>query len=201
MRKKNQANVELDELVVGYQANPNNDNFEKIYKRIKGYMLSKTYDIETESDAHFLLFRAITTWDSTKNVYFLYYFDLCYRRFRKEMYVYRNNQSRKAEKTISLDQKTKDGEALIAEVIPDPKWNNYFDRKLDKYVFMDFVEKNVESEKDKMVLLAMYENPSVFQTELAKILNVSQAMVHKRIKAMSRKPFSKELYELLKGRA
>lgn len=202
MRTKNKANVELDELVLAYKANPTDDNFNGIYNKLKWYLVKKTYDDETMSDANWILYKALTEFDPNRNIYFFYWFDMCFRRYRKERYVYNNSQTRKAEKMVYLDavannQEGKD--ALVGETIEDTKFTNFFTKKIKEWDFIDFVNKNVEEKHEKAILLMYYKDPNLFQTDIAQQLNISQPMVHKRIRNMSTKPYAEGLRRLLLG--
>jgi RNA polymerase sigma factor (sigma-70 family) len=201
MRTKNKANVELDELVVGWKTNPNDENFNKIYSKLKWYLVKKTYDDETLSDANWILYKALKEFEPNRNVYFMHFFDVCFRRYRKERYLYNNNQARKSEHTVSLDAQVDFGEkkGTIADIIEDTKFTNHFNQQIRKWDFIDFVNKNVEEKHEREILIMYYNDPNLFQTDIAQQLGISQAMVHKRIKGMAHKSYADRLKKMLKG--
>jgi hypothetical protein len=199
---KNKNNVELDKLVSDYKSDPTDDNFNKVYNKLKYYIKGKTYDDETLSDAHWILYQAIKTWDAKRNVWFFTWFEICFRRYRKERYQYNNNQSRKAEKTVYLDATVNNEEgkdATVGDTIEDVKFTNYFTKQIKKWDFIDFVNNNVAEEHERRILIEYYNDPNLFQIDIAEKLNISQPMVHKRIRSMAKKPYAEGLYKILKG--
>jgi RNA polymerase sigma factor (sigma-70 family) len=196
---KSKKMIEIDDLVEQYQIEKDEQMINKLYDKIKGYIHSRARTVDEISDANYTFARAVDTWKKSSNVFFITWFKRLWIQQDMERVSYYTRKKRSGNKTIPLDaQVNHDSKLQVSETIPDEREPIEQRRIENQKRFIDFIEANVESERERMILENIYLDKGKFQTEIAKQMGISQAMVHKSIRSIHKRPYADELKSLLK---
>lgn len=152
--------------------------------------------IEAKSDLNYVIYKAVTKYDETKNIKFNTFFWHCYHNNNIHTYVKKQTVKRgQGAKEISLNKKVfdeVDGEEL-GYFIPDKS------KDLEQQEFhaaFGQVMAKIECKKDAFIIEKLYRGFTV--PEIAKYLQVSRTALYRRVQNMRDKPYGKEMYALLK---
>jgi RNA polymerase sigma factor (sigma-70 family) len=199
--KKNNRVKELDDLVAEYQKTKNEDVAKKIYDMFdKGYFKKYGNNDEEISTAKFALARAIDSWKLESNVWFIKWYQMLHHQERIHTFQYNSRKCRTGAKLVPIDgQRYKTNEELLMiETIEDEQAKADQKRRENERLFLEFLEREDITERERMILKNFYFSQGMKQTEIAREMGVSQAMVHKAIRGIHKKPYAEDLRKLLK---
>jgi RNA polymerase sigma factor (sigma-70 family) len=152
--------------------------------------------IEAKSDLNYVIYKAVTKYDETKNIKFNTFFWHCYHNHIIRNYVAKQTIKRgQGAKEISLNKKVfneVDGEEF-SYYIPDKS------KDLEQQEFhaaFNQVLSKIESKKDAFIVWQLYRGFTV--PEIAVHFGVSRSSLYRRVQNMRDKPYGKEMYALLK---
>jgi RNA polymerase sigma factor (sigma-70 family) len=161
-------------------------------------LVDKQDHIEARSDLNFVIYKAITKYDVSKNIRFITFFWHCYHNHINRNY--RSNQTQKRNggiKDLSLNNKMTDefdGEEF-GYLIESKK------NEVEEFMFQtSFYEilNNLRNSQDIYIIECLYKGFTA--KEIAKLIGYSNTYVHQRIRRFRSHSVGQQLHALLKDR-
>jgi RNA polymerase sigma factor (sigma-70 family) len=196
---KSNKMIEIDNLVVEYQQTKNQEVANKLYDKFKWYFRKYGNDDESISLAHLAFARAIDSYDEKSNVWFIKWFQLLWFQHRNERSNYNNQEKRSGVSIVPIDSMAykNNDEIKVSEIIADEEQIKMAKKRENTQMFLEFLQRDDIEDREREILKNIYLEKGKFQTDIAKEMGISQAMVHKTIKKIHKKPYADELKKLL----
>jgi RNA polymerase sigma factor (sigma-70 family) len=195
-------NRNIQEAVDIYKRTSDEQVLKSLVRMLEVYasreLIGKQDHIEARSDLNFVIFKAITKYDASKNIKFITFFWHCYHNHINRNY--RANQTQKrgfGEPVFSLNKKMSkkiDGEEF-GYLIESKK------NEVEEFMFQtSFYEilNNLRNSQDIYIIECLYKGFTA--KEIAKLIGYSHTYVHQRIRRFRSHSVGQQLHALLKDR-
>jgi hypothetical protein len=197
---KSEKMIEIDGMIEKWQETRCEKLANEIYAKFRTYLNTKGNTVDDISDAHYSLARAMLTWRKESNVYFITWFQRLWGQQKGELIEYLTRPKRSGQQLIPLDSMAyqNNDEIQVADVIPDENQRKSMKKRENAKMLMDFLDEHNVSDRERMIIENIYFDIGWWQTDLAKMSGVTQAMIHKSFKSISKRPYAPALYQLLR---